>query len=281
MGGDRPTGTTLVERASAAGKHAVVAGELGVGRAVAFGSHPEFGFDLAMNAWGAPARMLVNAALWQAASPGGEPLRPWSYRETPGPVSVPRGTSLQVVHRLAQQVVQDVAALRERPIDPAPRWLTNDYAMSVFGLSPVEIWRQSLDDMESLASRMTTQAVDLGDGLSKLGSSDAEREVAVQVDRWVLDERPAAWQQDGGYQGVAALLRAAHQMCTTAIDRWDVELGPPAGPYDYFEENPYHLVAGSYLAAIGCVVGAAQLLRALEAEVGLVSRAVRPQLVAH
>jgi hypothetical protein len=70
-------------------------------------------------------------------------------------------------------------------------------------------------------------------------------------------------------------------MCTAATNRWEVDLGPPAGPYDYFEENPYHLVAGSYLAAIGCVVGAAQLLRALEAEVGLVSRTASPQLVAH
>jgi hypothetical protein len=94
----------------------------------------------------------------------------------------------------------------------------------------------------------------------------------------MLDERPAAWKQDGGYQGVAALLRTAHEMCSAALDRWDVELGPPAGPYDYFLENPYHLVAGSYLAAIGCVAGAVQLLRALTAEATMVSRAA-PQPV--
>jgi hypothetical protein len=43
-------------------------------------------------------------------------------------------------------------------------------------------------------------------------------------------------------------------------------LGPPDGPYGYFDTNPYHLVAGSYLAAVGCVAGARQLLRALTAE---------------
>jgi len=128
---------------------------------------------------------------------------------------------------------------------------------------------------------MTTQAGELGDRLSGLGSSDAERDVAAQVDRWVLEERRATWRQDGGYQGVAALLRTAHEMCVAADEQWDVELGPPAGPYDYFEKNPYHLVAGSYLAAIGCVVGAAQLVRVLEAEVALVSRTASPQLVAH
>jgi hypothetical protein len=34
-------------------------------------------------------------------------------------------------------------------------------------------------------------------------------------------------------------------------------------------ENPYHLVAGSYLAAIGCVGGALSLLRALGDELSM------------
>ena len=59
-----------------------------------------------------------------------------------------------------------------------------------------------------------------------------------------------------------------------------LQLGPPAGPYDYFLENPYHLVAGSYLAAIGCVAGAAQMLRALQAEAELVIRSARSQVFA-
>jgi hypothetical protein len=272
MGATEQGETTLLDRASAAGKYSIVAGELGIGRAVAFGSHPEFGFNLAMDEWGAPARMLVNAALWQAASRPVEQRRRWSYRDTPGPAAAPRGTSLALVQRLARQVAQDATALRQRSIDPLPRWLTVEYAMSVFGMTPIEIWCQSIDDIESLANCIVEQAAELGDRLATMGASDAEREVAMQIDRWMLEVRPAAWRQDGGYQGVAALLRTAHEMCRAASDRWDIELGPPAGPYDYFLENPYHLVAGSYLAAIGCVSGAVQLLRALTAEASLVSR---------
>jgi hypothetical protein len=278
MGVEEQRGATLLDRASAAGKHSIVAGELGAGRVVAFGSHPEFGFNLAMDEWGAPARMLVNAALWQAASRSGAQRRSWSYSESAGPVSAPRGASIGLVQRLAHQVAGDAAVLRRQSLDPMPRWLAADYAMSVFGMSPAGIWRQSIDDLEALAHRIDALAADLEERLAALGTSDAEREVAVQIDRWMLDERPAAWKQDGGYQGVAALLRTAHEMCSAALDRWDVELGPPAGPYDYFLENPYHLVAGSYLAAIGCVAGAVQLLRALTAEATMVSRAA-PQPV--
>jgi hypothetical protein len=92
----------------------------------------------------------------------------------------------------------------------------------------------------------------------------------------VLDERPTEWRQDGGYQGVLALLGTAVRMCDTALERWDIALGPPAGAYGYLHENPYHLVAGSYLAAIGCVGGALSLLRALGSELRMVEQMVRP-----
>jgi hypothetical protein len=42
--------------------------------------------------------------------------------------------------------------------------------------------------------------------------------------------------------------------------RWDVELGrPPADPYAFAWCSPFHLVAGSYLAAVGRVASAALL----------------------
>lgn len=262
------TGPTLLERSATAGKHSAIAGELGAGRAAAFGSHPEFGFNLAMTEWGAPARMLVNAALWQA-SHRAHPAAEWSYRESPGAVSSPRGASLAIVEALTAQLQTDVAALRELPIDPLPRWLHSDYAMSVFGLSSVEIWRQSLDDIAEISGDIAARAGGLRDAIAGLGNDCSAREAVALLDHFILDERPAAWRQDGGYQGIATLLRTAHEMCAAAIAQWDVELGPPAGPYDYLFENPYHLVAGSYLAAVGCVAGAVQLMRVLESEVAL------------
>lgn len=277
MGEPAPATPTLIERAATAGKFSAIAGELGVGRVVAFGSHPEFGFDLAMAEWGAPAQMLVNAALWQASS---APLRDgvaWAYAEQPGPVALPRGSAFALVQSQAAILEADVARLRAQSIDPIPSWMTSNYAMSVFGFSPAEIWTQSLDDIESFARRVSLMAAVLADSTSSFGTSAIERDVLGQVERWILDERPAAWQQDGGYQGILALLRIAHEMCTAAIEQWGVELGAPAGPYAYFHENPFHLVAGSYLAAVGCTAGALQLMRALTAEVGLVRRGVNAE----
>jgi hypothetical protein len=275
--GERDTGgALLVERASAAGRHSVIAGELGIGRVVAFGSHPEFGFNLAMDEWGAPARMLVNAALWQATSRRTGSASACSYAQEPGPISAPRGSSLDLAQHHAHALIQDVADLRSCPTDPAPAWMSSDYAMSVFGLSPVEIWDESLTAIEAMANQVIEMSAGLRDVTTALGTSPAERDIAMQVEHWVLSERPVIWKQDGGYQGVIALLREAQRMCRSARDQWNIELGPPDGPYAYFQENPFHLVAGSYLAAVGCVGGAVQLLRALTAEVHLVARVSNP-----
>jgi hypothetical protein len=266
MGEPAGSGPTLLDRAVAAGGFSATAGELGTGRVVAFGSHPEFGFDLAMAEWGAPAQLLVNAALWQAANAKPRDLSAWTYLDQPGPVVLSRGAAFAMVQEHATTLAQDVSILRAKSIDPIPGWLASDYAMSVFGLSPVEIWIESLDAIEAFAARISSLAVEISEAIAGFGASTVEREVLAQIDRWLLDERPAAWQQDGGYQGVLALLRIAHEMCVSAVDQWDVELGPPAGPYAYFHENPFHLVAGSYLAAVGCVGGALQLMRALKSE---------------
>jgi hypothetical protein len=272
MGESAGSGQTLLDRAAAAGGFSAIAGELGTGRVVAFGSHPEFGFDLAMAEWGTPAQLLVNAVLWHAAHAKSRDLSSWSYLDQPGPVALPRGAVFAMVQAQAATLAQDVAVLRERSIDPIPGWLVSDYAMSVFGLSPAEIWMESLDAIETFAARISSLAVEVSGATAGFGTSTVEREVLAQIDRWLLDERPAGWQQDGGYQGVLALLRIADEMCVSAIDQWHVELGPPAGPYAYFHENPFHLVAGSYLAAVGCAGGALQLMRALKSEVALVDR---------
>jgi hypothetical protein len=198
----------------------------------------------------------------------------WSFAAAPGPLGIPWGASVAGVNRLAEEVVDRARSLAAHPIEPRPQWLTADYAMSVFGLPPDAVWRQSLADIEALARQVMAQAASLSEMLA--GLADDPRalgaplvEAAMQIERWILDRRPAEWRQDGGYQGVTALLETAARMCDEALARWDTILGPPADPYAYVHTNPYHLVAGSYLAAIGCVVGAAQLMRALVAELSL------------
>ena len=53
----------------------IVAGACGAGRVVLFGSHPEFGFGVAMEDAQLPARMLLNAIAWQLAENGDERVR--------------------------------------------------------------------------------------------------------------------------------------------------------------------------------------------------------------
>jgi hypothetical protein len=170
---------------------------------------------------------------------------------------------------------KEVDLLAQRPVDPRPMWLAPDYAMSVFGLGPVEIWRQSLGDLTRFADELIEIAGSLGGRLQDAETSAAVNAFVDQLDRWILDERPAEWEQDGGYQGVRSLLRGATAMCRTAREKWDIRLGPPDGPYGHLFDNPYHLIAGSYLAAIGCAGGAVQLMRGLAAEWEMVESLTR------
>jgi hypothetical protein len=119
--------------------------------------------------------------------------------------------------------------------------------MSVFGRGPVDVWNSALTEIPALAAEAAQGAGDLPPA--------------------VLSFRPPAdWPVDGGFHGVAALLTQAAEMLAEAIVAW-----PDGGPgavrevYEYMRESPYHLVAGSYLAAIGRVAAAALLVRATTA----------------
>ncbi len=233
-------GRTLVEEAAEVGVANVVAGACGRGRVVLFGSHPEFGFRLAMDDEQAPARMLRNAVEWQLEE-SGAPERPRVelFADRAATEEDP-----ERVAGLAERLRERCEELRERP--GRPRWLEPAYAMSVFGLSPGEVWRQGLDEIERLAGET------------------AER--APHVEPGVLGMRPPAeWELDGGYHGVVPLLEQADRLLADAGERWDADLGKPSpDAYAFALTSPYHLVAGSYLAAVGRVASAALLCSAYE-----------------
>jgi hypothetical protein len=233
-----PDGPALIDGAAEAGAANVVAGPHGDGRVVLFGSHPEFGFGIAMEDAQAPARMLLNAVAWQLAE-SGRPERPavelWTDREPDPDADAAR------VQDLADALHERTAAMRER--GDAVAWLRPDRAMSFFGLEPREIWRQSLDAIDRLAGEAAARA--------------------PQVEPRVLGFRPPGeWEVDGGYQGVVALLEQSVELIDRALEAWDDDLGVPATPYEQMLTSPYHHVAGSYLAAVGRVTGAALLCTA-------------------
>ena len=233
----------IVDDAAEEGVANIVADAAGDGRVVLFGSHPEFGFTIAMEDEQGPALMLRNAVEWQLAE-SGSPVRPdvdlYSHRN-PGDEA---DADPARVAGLATRLHSLTAAIRDRT--DTPRWLEPAHAMSVFGLQPREIWIQSLDAIDRL-------------------SADVERGAPHTDPRALAFRAPAEWELDGGYHGVVALLEQSVDLLQQAVTTWHFDPGAETtNPYQHMETSPYHLVAGSYLAAVGRVAAAALLCTAYQ-----------------
>jgi hypothetical protein len=234
-------GQLLVDRAAKEGVANIVAGQRGAGRVVLFGSHPEFGATLAMDDVTDAARLLVNAVTWQLAESG--------HQDRPGRDVVSEAVidpavaaaDLARLGPLADRIAERCGRLHERTAD-AP-WLGERAAMSMFGKPAREIWTAALDAMPVLAAEVARAAPALPEHLRSF--------------------RPDfGWPVDGGFHGAVPLLEQADEMLAAAQTAWlDSWPGQITEPYSYDFESPYHLVAGSYLAAIGRVVSAALLSR--------------------
>ena len=240
--GRRPQ-RTLVDAAVVEGVANIVADAAGDGRVVLFGSHPEFGFSIAMEDERPPALMLRNAVEWQLAA-SGAPERPevdlYSHRN-PGDEA---DADPARVADLAARLRERTARIRERGDDA--RWLQPAHAMSFFGLPPNVIWAQSLDAIDRL-------------------SHEAERRAPDTEPRVLSFRVPDEWDLDGGYHGVVALLEQSVELLDRTLATWDFDPGEPtSNPYLHLETSPYPLVAGAYLAAAGRVAGAALLCTTYE-----------------
>jgi glutamine amidotransferase-like uncharacterized protein len=238
--GPAPDGPKMMERAAEAGLSVTVAGEFGEGRAVLFGCHPEFGFSLGpMDDAQQPSRMIINALQWQAEA------RAATAAQAPLPlcsaIAAPPADPGGQVASAIEGIRAEISALGRKSLDLP--WLSAPYAMSVFGKPAPTVWEgaiasipQLLDDIQEIAPTLPTAILNF--------------------------EPPTEWKTDFGYAGVLPLLARAQQMLARACASWDDDLGPPStDPYTYIRTSPYHLVAGSYLAAIGHITGAALLCR--------------------
>lgn len=262
---------TVIGRAARAGICNIVCGRNGRGRVILFGSHPEFGYNLAMDEWGLPGRMLANAAFWQAAE-----------RATIDPVLVQRRGDAEQAHLIYSGLESiasacgAISAAVERLNDVTSEdasWLAENHAMSLFGLNGREIWARGLADFAELSERMhealerAARLVARSEALLSAGSTAAEdrKRLLRETLRAFVDalhhRAPAEWQQDFGYEGILQLLERAEVMLRTAKANRDLPFPPSANPYTYFDSSPYQLVAGSYLAANGVYLNSWQLLQ--------------------
>ena len=234
----------LIDEATAEGVSNIVADERGNGRVVLFGSHPEFGASLTMEDFGLPATMLLNAVNWQmqhtttqtATGGGSSVVLTMDQPIAPEVVRCDLGCIVGLVHDI------DAASSYLASRTDSPAWLEADQAMSMFGATGLEIWNDALKRIPEFAHEALERAVALPDA--------------------VLSFRPPEdVQVDGGFWGVVPLLEQTYNLLTQAAVSWD-ESYPAEDGYDHLIDNPYHLVAGSYLAAVGRASAAALLTRA-------------------
>jgi hypothetical protein len=147
-----------------------------------------------------------------------------------------------IVARITERCAE-LAAAWLRSGAPRPAWLEGKAALSMFGRGPADIWTGSLRRIPELAQEALA--------------------VAPDVDPDLLSFRaPASWQLDGGFHGVLPLLEQVDDLLARAAATWDFVPSSLAIPYADILDSPYHLVAGSYLAAIGRAASIALLCRA-------------------
>src|SRR5207244_13416771 len=111
--------TALIGKAAREKRFNVVAGYNGLGRVVLFGSHPEFGYNLAMDQWAVPARMLANAAFWQAGNIS-EPRSRLRKAVQGTAYSFPLGRGLRAVAPRLDAITSAARSLRQRKTSGVP-----------------------------------------------------------------------------------------------------------------------------------------------------------------
>jgi putative intracellular protease/amidase len=228
----------LIERAAAQAAASIVVGDRGSGRVVLFGSHPEFGVGPAMDDEPPMGRLLHNAVNWQLSESG-----PVELDRPPLAMDTEPGTAHATLVGDVGERVQRVRAVASRIGARGPSaWLQRRRAMALFGREPDEVLAGALADIDRLADEVAA--------------------VAPEVPANILGFHPAV-AYDGGYVGVLGLLDLALEQLTEADARWEAPVGPdPVNAYANIADSPYHMVAASYLAAVGTVAAAALLSRA-------------------
>jgi hypothetical protein len=231
----------LIERAAAESVASIVVGDRGAGRVLLFGSHPEFGTGAAMDGEPPVGRLLANAVDWQLSISGPQ-QRPRPHLLMDVPVSCGQDRLVARVRELAGDVRAAGSRLAAR--GPSP-WLERRRAMGLFGMEPAQILAEALSDIDRLTRDIERLAPDAGAN--------------------ILGFRPPR-NYDGGYTGVIGLLEIAAKQISDAEERWDAPVGvDPENAYANIGTSPYHMVAASYLAAVGTVASADLLCQAFSA----------------
>ena len=236
--GETEVGTTF-DRCVARGAAGAVVAEVGRGRAVLFGSHPEFGFGPLLLGWGEGAALLRNA-LADAPRAGGDVAGDGPWRRDPARTGRTPAELADAVASAFERVAVGFARLQAH--DDAA-WLEGDASPTFLGTGPRVAWRRDRVAAETVAREVAA-------------SWREAAAVASDADLPWLDDRPRP-DQDVGAMGLLQLAEQAEDALAAAERGASDGPEPLAHAYDGLDQHPFHLAVGSYLSAAGLVAGAA------------------------
>lgn len=249
------TAETTFQRCIDLGAATAIEADVDAGRAVLFGSHPEFGVGSLLLGWSHAAELLTtalsgpvggtdSAAIDDRSEPGWH-VRPDHPGSTPASLGVKAADSLRkVADRFERLGSSEVSA------GAAKGWLTPDMAAKFHGVDAATAWRRDTRAAATTAGSAASQ-------LHRLEKLLDDHDLP-----W-LDDAPRP-DQDFGYLGLTQLVARIHTMLDCAEQALLQQPQRPQHAYDLFDSHPFHLTVGSYLSAAG-LTAAALLLSALMA----------------
>lgn len=244
-GGGPAGGSATLDRCVGASAATGLEASYGSGRAILFGSHPEFGLGPLGLGWGEGASLLLAALAeggrareGRGASPptGGEGAA-WAVRRE-RPAATPQELAAEIAEALTR-AADRFADLADT--DPGA-WVASGFAPSFHGKPARDAWRT---DTRAAAAAARAAAAGLEGIADELGDADLP---------WLDDEARAG--QDFGAMGLRQILRTAHAQLDGAYAALPEPARRPSHAYDLFGEHPFHLAVGSYLSAAGLTAAA-------------------------
>jgi len=241
--GAEATAETTFDACVRVGASTGVTTSVGRGRAVLFGSHPEFGLGPLQLGWGDGARLLAAAMRSAPARGRGGSSGPSRYGPWHADPARPEADATTV----ADGVATELRASAERFARLADRddggWLDAGHAPSFHGATARDAWRR---DAVAAAGVARAAARVLDAVAPKLDGHD----------RGWLDDRPRP-DQDVGAMGLLQMVARVRAALDVAEARLEHPVEVPAHAYDGLETHPFHLAVGTYLSAAGLIAAAA------------------------
>lgn len=241
-----PNLETTLQRCIDAGAATAIEADVGSGRAVLFGSHPEFGMGALLLGWSDGAELLTSALAGPTATTGR------AARATAGDPgwNVERQLHHSSPSELARAATASLRRAAERfehlgsseVSEHASGWLAPDMAARFHGVDAATAWLRDTRAAATAAGCAASQLLRLE---TLLGEQDLP---------W-LDDAPRP-DQDFGFVGLTQLIARIHAMLDAAEQALLLSPRRPQHAYDLFDSHPFHLTVGSYLSAAGLTAAA-------------------------